>query len=89
MFNARCTLVDIHACATARTAGLGCGMVEQAEQAKDPFIVWIERVVAFGSVIFAALLQVFRHVFNDALQRPDEAARFAMLRMTGLVAPSA
>lgn len=77
MFNARSVFVDIHACATARTAGLGCGMVGQAEQVKDPFIVWIERVVAFGSVMFAALLQVFSACIQ---RRPAAAGRSGALR---------
>ena len=72
MFNARYTFVDIHACATARTAGSSCGMVEQAEQVKDLLIVWIERVVAFGSVMLAALLQVFSAYIQ---RRPAAAGR--------------
>ncbi|MCT8160831.1 TRAP transporter small permease [Pseudoruegeria sp. SHC-113] len=47
-------------------------------------------VVAVGLMVFAILLQVFfRYVLNNALPWPDEAARFMMLWMTGLVAPSA
>ena len=41
-------------------------------------------------MVFVILLQVFfRYVMNNALNWPDEAARFLMLWMTGLVAPSA
>lgn len=78
-------------------------MAEQAAWAKDPFIAWLERVitvvlricrkmaiVALGLMVLAILLQVFfRYVLNNALPWPDEAARFMMLWMTGLVAPSA
>ena len=78
-------------------------MAEQAAWMKDPFIAWLERVitvvlricrkmaiVALGLMVLAILLQVFfRYVLNNALPWPDEAARFMMLWMTGLVAPSA
>ena len=78
-------------------------MAEQAAWAKDPFIAWLERVITFvlricrkiaiialGLMVLAILLQVFfRYVLNNALPWPDEAARFMMLWMTGLVAPSA
>ena len=78
-------------------------MAEQAAWVKDPFIAWLERVitvvlricrkiaiVALGLMVLAILLQVFfRYVLNSALPWPDEAARFMMLWMTGLVAPSA
>ncbi len=78
-------------------------MAEQAAWVKDPFIAWLERVitvvlricrkmaiVALGLMVLAILLQVFfRYVLNNALPWPDEAARFMMLWMTGLVAPSA
>ncbi len=47
-------------------------------------------VVLIGLMVFAILLQVFfRYVLNNALPWPDEAARFMMLWMTGLVAPTA
>ncbi|MEM7302186.1 MAG: TRAP transporter small permease subunit [Pseudomonadota bacterium] len=46
--------------------------------------------VALGLMVFVILLQVVaRYIFNNALPWPDEAARFLMLWMTGLVAPSA
>lgn len=46
--------------------------------------------VALGLMVFVILLQVFfRYILNNALNWPDEAARFLMLWMTGLVAPSA
>ncbi len=46
--------------------------------------------VALAIMVFVTLLQVFcRYVLNAALPWPDEAARFMMLWMTGLVAPSA
>ena len=41
-------------------------------------------------MVFVILLQVcFRYLFNNALPWPDEAARFCMLWMTGLIAPAA
>lgn len=46
--------------------------------------------VALAMMVFVILLQVFfRYILNDALNWPDEAARFLMLWMTGLIAPSA
>lgn len=46
--------------------------------------------VAIGLMVVVTLLQVvMRYVFNNALAWPDEAARFMMLWMTGLIAPSA
>jgi len=46
--------------------------------------------VAIGLMVAVTLLQVvMRYVFNSALAWPDEAARFMMLWMTGLIAPSA
>jgi TRAP-type C4-dicarboxylate transport system permease small subunit len=46
--------------------------------------------VALGLMVAVILLQVFfRYVLNNALAWPDEAARFLMLWMTGLIAPSA
>jgi len=46
-------------------------------------------VVAIGLMVIAILIQVvFRYVFNSALPWPDEAARFFMLWMTGLIAPT-
>ena len=47
-------------------------------------------IVALGLMVLVILLQVFfRYVLNNALPWPDEAARFFMLWMTGLMAPSA
>jgi TRAP-type transport system small permease protein len=49
-------------------------------------IAWI----ALALMVVVILLQVFfRYVLNSALAWPDEAARFLMLWMTGLIAPSA
>jgi len=46
--------------------------------------------VALALMVFVILLQVFfRYIVNNALSWPDEAARFLMLWMTGLIAPSA
>ncbi|WP_245924922.1 TRAP transporter small permease [Aliiruegeria haliotis] len=46
--------------------------------------------VALAIMVFVILLQVFfRYALNNALAWPDEAARFLMLWMTGLMAPSA
>lgn len=47
-------------------------------------------VVAVALMVVAILIQVFfRYVLNNALPWPDEAARFSMLWMTGLMAPTA
>ncbi len=47
-------------------------------------------VVAVALMVSAILIQVFyRYVLNNALPWPDEAARFCMLWMTGLMAPTA
>ncbi|PVB60166.1 TRAP transporter small permease subunit [Labrenzia sp. 011] len=47
-------------------------------------------VVAIALMVIAILIQVvFRYVLNNALPWPDEAARFCMLWMTGLMAPTA
>jgi TRAP-type C4-dicarboxylate transport system permease small subunit len=47
-------------------------------------------VVAVAFMVAAILIQVFyRYVLNNALPWPDEAARFGMLWMTGLMAPTA
>lgn len=47
-------------------------------------------IVAVSLMVVAILVQVFfRYVLNDALAWPDEAARFCMLWMTGLMAPTA
>lgn len=50
---------------------------------------WIS-VFAIAMMVVAILIQVFfRYVLNNALPWPDEAARFCMLWMTGLMAPVA
>ena len=47
-------------------------------------------VVAIGLMVVAILIQVFfRYALNSPLPWPDEAARFAMLWMTGVIAPLA
>jgi len=47
-------------------------------------------VFAIATMVAVILLQVFcRYVLNSALPWPDEAARFCMLWMTGLMAPTA
>ncbi|WP_424990134.1 TRAP transporter small permease [Fluviibacterium sp. S390] len=47
-------------------------------------------VVAMALMVIVILIQVvFRYVLNNALPWPDEAARFLMLWMTGLIAPYA
>lgn len=47
-------------------------------------------IVAIALMVVAILVQVwFRYVLNNALPWPDEAARFCMLWMTGLMAPTA
>lgn len=50
---------------------------------------WVS-IVAITLMVVAILLQVFfRYALNNALPWPDEAARFMMLWMTGLMAPMA
>ena len=50
---------------------------------------WIS-IVAIALMVLAILIQVFfRYVLNSALPWPDEAARFMMLWLTGLMAPLA
>jgi TRAP-type C4-dicarboxylate transport system permease small subunit len=47
-------------------------------------------IAAMALMVFVILIQVFfRYVLNNALPWPDEAARFLMLWMTGLIAASA
>ena len=47
-------------------------------------------IVAVALMVVAILIQVFfRYVLNNALPWPDEAARFCMLWMTGMMAPTA
>jgi len=46
--------------------------------------------IALALMVFVILLQVFcRYILNNALPWPDEAARFLMLWLTGLMAPIA
>ena len=46
--------------------------------------------ISIGLMVIMILIQVFfRYGLNSALPWPDEAARFFMLWMTGLIAPSA
>ncbi len=50
---------------------------------------WIS-IVAIALMVLAILIQVFfRYALNAALPWPDEAARFMMLWLTGLMAPMA
>jgi TRAP-type C4-dicarboxylate transport system permease small subunit len=50
---------------------------------------WIS-IIAIAFMVLAILIQVFfRYVLGNALPWPDEAARFMMLWMTGLMAPLA
>lgn len=50
---------------------------------------WIS-IVAIALMVVAILVQVFfRYALNNALPWPDEAARFMMLWLTGLMAPMA
>ena len=47
-------------------------------------------ILLIALMVVAILIQVFfRYVLNNALPWPDEAARFAMLWLTGLIAPMA
>lgn len=47
-------------------------------------------IVAVALMVVAILIQVFyRYLLNNALPWPDEAARFCMLWMAGLMAPTA
>ncbi|WOI57338.1 TRAP transporter small permease [Palleronia sp. LCG004] len=47
-------------------------------------------IVAIALMVIVTLIQVFfRYVLNAALPWPDEAARFMMLWLTGLIAPMA
>ena len=59
----------------------------------NAFVLKIGRgvgIAAIAAMVVAILIQVVaRYVFNNALPWPDEAARFCMLWMTGLMAPTA
>lgn len=61
--------------------------------AVNAFVLKIGRgigIAAIAIMVAAILIQVVaRYVFNNALPWPDEAARFCMLWMTGLMAPTA
>ena len=47
-------------------------------------------ILAVALMVLAILVQVFfRYILNNALPWPDEAARFCMMWMTGLMAPTA
>ncbi|WP_299152529.1 TRAP transporter small permease [uncultured Tateyamaria sp.] len=47
-------------------------------------------IIAIAFMVAAILIQVVaRYLFNNALPWPDEAARFCMMWMTGLMAPTA
>ncbi|MGI9422550.1 MAG: TRAP transporter small permease [Hyphomicrobiaceae bacterium] len=59
-------------------------------------LTWVLRLgrvagwVAIALMVIVILTQVFfRYILNNALPWPDEAARFLMLWMTALIAPSA
>lgn len=58
----------------------------------NTFVLRIGRglaITAMGLMVVVILVQVFfRYVLNNALPWPDEAARFLMLWMTGLIAAS-
>ncbi|QFS84845.1 TRAP transporter small permease [Roseivivax sp. THAF197b] len=58
----------------------------------NDWVLWLGRglaIVALAVMVAVILAQVwFRYVLNNALPWPDEAARFLMLWMTGLAAPS-
>lgn len=62
-------------------------------QLVNSFILKLGRgfaVFALGLMVIVILLQIFmRYTLNNALPWPEEAARFLMLWMTGLIAPSA
>jgi len=69
-------LAALRLLSTTNTVVLGAGR----------FFAWI----ALAVMVAVILLQVFfRYALNNALPWPDEAARFLMLWMTGLIAPSA
>ena len=59
----------------------------------NTFILRIGRQLAWIAIllmVIVIIIQVFfRYVLNNALPWPDEVARFLMLWMTGLIAPSA
>ncbi len=72
------------------TGGVVLGPI-RALKAVNDVVLRIGRALAVGALavmVGVILAQVFfRYVLNDALPWPDEAARFMMLWMTGLIAP--
>ena len=62
-------------------------------QTINTFILRVGRQLAWIAIflmVIVIIIQVFfRYVLNNALPWPDEVARFFMLWMTGLIAPSA
>ena len=68
------------------------GMLRLLQRALD-HVLWLGRalaIAAIGLMVVIILMQVFfRYALNNALPWPEEAARFLMLWMTGLIAPSA
>ena len=59
----------------------------------NTFILRIGRQLAWIAILMMVIVIIirvfFRYVLNNALPWPDEVARFLMLWMTGLIAPSA
>ena len=59
----------------------------------NTFILRIGRQLAWIAILLMVIVIIikvfFRYVLNNALPWPDEVARFLMLWMTGLIAPSA
>ena len=59
----------------------------------NTFILRIGRQIAWMAILLMVIVIIiqafFRYVLNNALPWPDEVARFLMLWMTGLIAPSA
>jgi len=74
------------------TKGVPDGIIEPWHQFNDK-VLQVGRAIGIacvGLMVLAILIQVFfRYALNNALPWPDEAARFLMLWMTGLVAPTA
>ena len=59
----------------------------------NTFVLRIGRQIAWIAILLMVVVIIvqvfFRYVLNNALPWPDEVARFLMLWMTGLIAPSA
>ncbi len=73
-------------------AGVEIRSIRQLESFNSVILGWcrMAAIVGLGLMVLVILVQVFfRYVLNNALPWPDEAARFCMLWMTGLMAPSA